>query len=231
MWVGGLRSLVASHLANHVSRRRLTRRFPRLAEALDELARQSRSPHKDVWSKVGDLVAHLDAARPREIVELGAGRSTLAISFWAAETGALFQSLDQSVEWRDAANTVLQDTLGIRPVVHSPLRLTPSGGHYADQPPPTTDFFYVDGPHVPIRARLPTYTGGPVCADLPMALARGLRPAVILIDGRTDTVDAIRGCAIGYRMQASYAWAKERRHADVRHARRHTQFAKISGAA
>lgn len=70
--------------------------------------------------------------RPRAILEVGSGMSTVALALYAARHGARFVSLEHDKQWLDAISAKL-DRMGLRKhveLIHAPLRKTPEGPWY-----------------------------------------------------------------------------------------------------
>jgi hypothetical protein len=203
----------------------LTAYHPELVAVFAALAQMSGTERPTYHWKAADLLRLLEAERPRSIVELGSGRTTAAFAAYADRYGAELVAFEQDPVWSEWVHRALAPITSRRPVRLVDVQVLPVGAAFAEPIPPGADFVYVDAPHVPRAVPFPTFTGKPAYLDVPRFLAAGGRPQLIVVDGRTDTVDAIREVASGYDFEGDYGWAAER--GNVRHAlrlARHSTF-------
>ena len=135
-----------------------------------------------------DLRILLHHHRPRHIVELGSGLSTVLFADYCARRGARLISFEEDQKWVRQVVAALPEALRAK---HGPSLknrvLTAAECRYDAPIPHGADFIYVDGP-------AGSNDGGirRACTDIVRALKRGERPKVICIDGRNAIVDAVR---------------------------------------
>jgi hypothetical protein len=173
--------------ARRHARRWLAQYEPRLEECWREFKRISGQDFPFHPERARLIIQELERSRPRRILELGSGTSTAWFASHARRHGATLVSVDQHQGWLDAA---MQSASLVGPVegICAPVQIEPGlGGRYATELP-DADFVYIDGPMLTLD--LPGGQG--VNLDVPDMLRRGRRPAVIVVDSRTDTVDYLR---------------------------------------
>lgn len=204
-----LRRLVEYRATQSVSAR------PSLKRSIDAYVSASNSTgcsNTDYWT----LYSMIRRLRPKRVLELGTGISTVVIAIALAENEAEggptghITSMEESPEWFDLAKRVFpKEHLGRTDIVLSPTILDGHGVfrgmRYRDVPELPYDFVFVDGPGY----RLPD--GDIVCdLDLVKVLSNANEPVAALIDKRVSTVfvlqqllgcsrvryDAIRGVGI-----------------------------------
>jgi len=188
---------------------------PGILGAFDEIERATGKTGPYV-AKCWELLQLLQTHRAKFLAEMGSGRTSLLFAAYASKHGARYISYEQDPRWRDLINELTARLCRSTPVELMEVEPLPQGGRYRCGIPPEVDFIYVDAPHVPGRS-FPTFTGKAAYMDVPLLLASGQRPRVIVVDGRTDTVDEIMKFD-GYEFAGSWDWARER--AIVSHAMR-----------
>lgn len=135
------------------------------------------------------ILTMLERHRPKRVLELGAGTSTAWFAAYARKHAATVVSVDQHEGWLNAAVETARPIGPVQPVLAG-VEIEPGlGGRYAIDLP-EADFIYIDGPWVNVKTDMPRGKG--VNLDVPRLLRGGRRPAVIMLDGRTDTVDYMR---------------------------------------
>lgn len=139
-----------------------------------------------------DIEKALKLLAPKRIVELGSGTSTgIFASFVNRRAEASLVSVDESEHWVGLTRSGLE-AVGFLPHPRIELIAAPRidgkrGSHYAFQIEQDVDFVYVDGPSVSKRDGEKTPN-----EDVLLAFDTGRLPHAIFIDGRIDTVEAIR---------------------------------------
>jgi hypothetical protein len=185
------------------------REMPQLLRAYKafEVAQQSgskRQPFKgwDVWQQ-------LVRFKPMHIVELGSGTTSAVFALWRQRTDAKYVCFEHHPAWAEVTERCLREAnliTGASPVQVVPARDDPHRGTtgFAQDIPNAADFIYVDGP--PTRLPNGKKVGGD---DVYRLLDTGARPAAIVVDGRSETVDLIRShpAAANYLFEPGYVHA------------------------
>lgn len=181
--------------------------YPGILRAFAEIERVTGTRGLYV-AKCSEVLELLETHRPRSVMELGSGRTSVLFATYAKKNGAKYLAYEQDPWWIDLMNRVIDHLCKSRPVEHSEIEKLREGGRFCREIPSDADFIYVDAPFVPGKS-FPTFTGKAAYLDVPRHLATGHRPKVIAVDGRTDSVDAIRKFH-GYAFSGSLDWARER---------------------
>ena len=214
-----------------VAARTLAAEIPELAAVDREIASVTGTSDRGYWKYV-DLLRHLRAARPARIAELGSGRTSFVFAWYAHRNGVAYEAFEQSADWADLVNGIIERRLGARPVRHCELLARPTGARFAPDIAPGSDFIYIDAPSAG-AGPWQTFTGKAAYYDAPEYLAAGHRPARIVIDGRTDTADLLLAAdaATDYGFRGEFAWAIQRNRLGPALAfRRHSVFTLRSAA-
>ena len=183
---------------------------PRGREAAEQIKRCAPETKGQYPFQAADIARWLDHARPTRIVELGAGQTTPFFAYWAQDHDAEFVSFEQDERWKRLVEGACPARIVLSEVIVA------DDVRYAE-PIPDCDFLYVDGPASPPGRK-------PVCRDAIDLLDR-CRPAVVMFEGRTKSVDAFRDRAEGYRFFPEFIWAHQRRDwANCLAFRRHSVF-------
>ncbi|WP_349371509.1 hypothetical protein [Salinarimonas sp.] len=139
-----------------------------------------------------DIEKVLRMLAPKRIAELGSGTSTgIFASYVRERDGASLISVDETEHWAGLTRAGLE-AVGLAPhpridVVASRRIEGRRGSHYAFTIEPDIDLVYVDGPSVSKRDGKGTPN-----EDVLRAFEAGHFPRAIVVDGRIETVDAIR---------------------------------------
>lgn len=206
----------------HALRDQLYRLDPEIEAALRDLEKFAPVQAPSDPGKYRDIRKYLDKVQPSHIVEIGSGRTSIIFAQWSVTHGARYEAFEQSSEWANAVNKACS-RFDIRPVRQEKL----NGIRFARNIPHTADFIYVDGPAVP--GNYDTVAGKAQYRDVPDSLISGARPKCIMVDGRTDTVDAILETADNkYTFKGGHAWAAQRGHRHEIWAYRHSIFLRSS---
>lgn len=200
-------------------------RIPELRAVDHEIAAVTGTRDRGYW-KYLDLLRHLRLARPVRIAELGSGRTSFVFAWYARRHGADYEAFEQSTEWANLVNGIVERRLGTRPVRQCALQARPLGARFEADIPAETDFVYVDAPSAK-GGPWQTHTGKAAYYDAHDHLAAGHRPRWFVIDGRTDTADLLLASAAAgdYRFRGEFAWAVQRGNiASALALRRHSSF-------
>ncbi|QDO96319.1 hypothetical protein FNB15_03070 [Ferrovibrio terrae] len=184
---------------------------PGMAVALQTLDAAQGGGSGYYW-KLQDLIALLERHRPKSIIELGSGRTSCAFAAYAMRSGASYTSYEQDERWVASVNAALAHigpAGAVRPVK---VEEAERGGAFVEPILAVTECIYVDAPYVPKNRKFSTFTGKPAYLDVSRHLQAGFRPRLILVDGRTDTVDEIRAAIPSgqYSFIGEYSWAIQR---------------------
>lgn len=158
-------------------------------------------------AKCVDLLRWLNRTRPRHIVELGSGRTTLALAAYASKTKARMTVFEQDQGWADLLRPLASAIYPDLELLVVPLVARPLGASFSLAVPSNCDFLYVDAPYVPSTGEFATASGRPAYYDAADLLEAGGRPTAIVVDGRVDTVDLIRAASQSYQFHPSFDWA------------------------
>lgn len=159
-----------------------------------------------------DLLRILRCHRPRRILELGSGTTTAVFAYYAKHHGATLISYEHSSEWAKSTNRSLvasglvADPSPVR-VVNMRVAEDRSGTYYADPIPEDADFVYVDGPPC-----LKFDGNKKPNLDVIRLFDRGIYPACIVVDGRTETVDRILEHPVAAKYRAEFEFIYAFRH-------------------
>jgi hypothetical protein len=163
------------------------------------------------------------------IREMGSGRTTFLFN--------LFRDVDvisyeQDERWREVMLAFYAESgLPLPRIDLNPVENYKDGGRFVSLDSAQCDFLYIDGPYVRRNlGKLPTHTGKPAYYDFERILESSL-PKVIMVEGRTDTVDAILASPFAreYNFQGELTWALERgRYLQALGLRRHSIFIRKS---
>ena len=184
---------------------------PKIVNAFDAIGEITGTIDRRYIAKCVDLVGLLGRIKPRSIVEMGSGRTSIIFGAWASVHQIPYTAFEQSENWCAVVNQRLAD-MGIRPAVEfvDVEIVQDKGGQFVRSIPLEADMIYVDAPAVTKVSEYQTFTKKPAYFDVPRYLTSGGRPRAIVVDGRTDTVDLILSLARDYDFRGEYAWAKQR---------------------
>lgn len=170
----------------------LYRRSPEYAEYLSVLMNGAAVGVRGHPWRALDIEAVLQLIQPKRIVELGSGTSTgVFASFTRGRHDVRLLSVDESEHWAKLTQEGLEAVgLGPHPrisIMSSPRCEGARGSFYDFELDDAIDLLYIDGPSVSKRNGKNTPN-----EDILFAFDRGNFPKAILVDGRIQTVDAIR---------------------------------------
>lgn len=146
----------------------------------------------------------------KSVCEMGAGRTTYFFNLYA---GLDVVSCEQDEKWRNVLLAFYRESGQPPPIIERrDAEHYKKGGRFVSLQNTRCDLLYIDGPYVePIGDRFSKCTNKPVYYDFERILETGL-PKVIMVEGRTDTVDEILGSRYveSYNFCGELTWALER---------------------
>jgi hypothetical protein len=164
---------------------------PKIMDGISEIVSRASLSMSHMPYQGLDVAETLTRIKPKKIVELGSGQSSVVFAGYAKKYGAAFVSFEQDEVWRDFSNAGCEVVSGETPVIYSPTRETADGARYSEDIPDGADFIYMDGPY--IEKKYPDNRFGKgIYADTLDYLDYGGRPKMIMCEGRIDTVEAIQ---------------------------------------
>jgi len=128
--------------------------------------------------------------RIKKVLEMGTGRTTFVFNIIP---NIKCLSIEQDEKWLKNLNRIFK-LCNINFKVHlSKFLLIKKGGKFKILPNFKPDMLYIDGPYLPSKKKrkFNTFTGKPAYYDFETLFLRNHFPKVIMIEGRTDTADAI----------------------------------------
>lgn len=165
----------------------------------------------------------------KSVREMGAGRTTFFFNLFR-EVDVI--SYEQDDNWRKLLLEFYEENdLPAPRIEGGPVEKYRNGGRFVSLEDTRCDLLYIDGPYVNQRGgKLNTHTGKPAYYDFERVLDAGL-PKVIMVEGRTDTVDAILASSYAheYDFSGELTWALERsRYLHALRLSRHSIFVRRS---
>ncbi len=165
----------------------------------------------------------------KSVREMGSGRTTF---FFNLFRGLEVVSYEQDEYWRKLILEFFSENGLPEPRIESgSVENYRNGGRFVTLKDARCDLLYIDGPYVSRSGgKLNTHTGKPAYYDFERVLDAGL-PKVIMVEGRTDTVDAILASSYAreYDFSGELTWALERgRYLHALRLNRHSIFVRRS---
>lgn len=146
----------------------------------------------------------------KSVLEIGTGRTTFFFNLYPRLDVV---SYEQDKRWRDILLAFYNESALSPPrIVSSKIENYKNGARFVSQKDNRCDLLYIDGPYVNCNSgKFPTYTGKPAYYDFERVLEAKF-PKIIMIEGRTDTVDAFleSSYAANYDFYGELTWALER---------------------
>jgi hypothetical protein len=143
--------------------------------------------------------------RPRHIVELGAGFSTLIFADWCRKEGAKLTSIEQNESWARHVAATIGATDNIAILVRE-ARIDGRTRTYVWEMPSDADFVYVDGPGNAGRDTIKR-----ACGDMVRAFDSEIFPRVIVVERRTPTIDLL----LSHPASTRYDWYFATEYAEI----------------
>jgi hypothetical protein len=170
--------------------------------------------HKQ-FDRLLDLAVLLRRYRPRHIVEMGSGLSTVVFARYAAKTGASLASFEESPDWIAITRRALAAAGCSGPAPVLARRVEEGDTCYFDRPVPVTcDFLYIDAPSAALADGAPA-----ACVDTLRAWEGGAFPKTVVIDSRHHSVARLLASPHAQRYRWAFEWRLRR---EPRRLGRHT---------
>lgn len=174
------------------------------------------------FQEIGKLVLDLNI---QTICEFGSGRTTFLFNLFE---NVKTVSYEQDSLWRDTViEFFVENGLPIPQIELADVELYLDGGRFSNIQIMPCDFLYIDGPYVKRgESVFGSFARKPVYYDFERVFSSGL-PKVVMVEGRTDTVDAILKSSFSerYDFYGELTWALERReYSHAFYLRRHSIF-------
>lgn len=181
-------------------------------EFFDQKAGKSKSNYEQ---RLCEILQALQDIRPARICEMGSGRSSLIFSVWAERQAIEYTAYEQLEFWADVSNQATQAFSSKKHVEFCEIQdVERLGARFVKDIPPDTDFIYVDGPTLSECKGCVTYSGKAAFTDVPDFIRRGGKPKLIMVEGRTATVDLIlaeaKKSGLKFKFLPSFYWALQR---------------------
>ena len=157
-----------------------------------------------------EIEKYINTYNLKRVLEMGSGRTTFIFN---SIPGVQAISVEQDVNWKDIITPLLFES-GLSPDIRVfDVHEYKEGGKFVDLPDYDCDLFYIDGPAIERIRKFDTFTGKEAHYDFETLFSRGVFPKVIMIEGRTDTADAIieSNHADKYRFYGEFSHSIERK--------------------
>ena len=157
-------------------------------------------------SEIDNIIKKYDV---KSIIEIGTGRTTF---FFNLYNGVETTSYEQDAEWKLLIENFYNDEgLRVPDIQLENVIKYKNGGKFEKINESQCDLLYIDGPYVPKKGRHETFTGKPAYYDWE-TISKTQKPKIIMIEGRTDTADAILESDIiaDYDFKGELTWALQR---------------------
>ena len=158
--------------------------------------------------RIVDLLNLIKKYNIRSIAEIGTGRTTILFEYLRKNKFLdEILSVEQDEEFAKFLKTFLNKVKLSNNIVHSSYIKTERGG-YLKHKIKYVDLLYVDGPIDLSKKKYNTITGKPEYSDSIKYLEEGVRPKIIMFDGRIDSVNLIYNSNFikDYKFKGSFSW-------------------------
>tara|TARA_Y100000991_G_scaffold194254_1_gene162772 strand:- start:1251 stop:1973 length:723 start_codon:yes stop_codon:yes gene_type:complete len=150
----------------------------------------------------------------KKIIEFGSGRTTIFFNFLKEKNKISVKTYEQDTKWKKILVAVGKEinitrmNICVRPVTEYK-----EGGKFTNIDKEAVDLLYIDGPYINRYKKFLTFTFKPIYYDFYEFLQRKFIPKVIMIEGRTDTVDEILNSdqVSNYFFKGEFAWSMQRK--------------------
>ena len=146
----------------------------------------------------------------KSILEMGTGRSSFIFNSYK-EINVL--SIEQDIDWLQKIKKAFKKFDIENNIILSDVELYKNGAKYTNIPNFVPDLLYIDAPYVKYESKnFNTFTKKPAYYDFETLFNKQIFPKIIMIEGRTDTVDAIFSSAFAdrYDFYGEYIYHFER---------------------
>ena len=163
--------------------------FSSFNSELKALTNKNLEPHfKLRFREISEIVEKYDV---KTIVEIGTGRTTFIFNIIS---GVRCVSVEQDKKWFETLDGLLKKSGVNAEICVSSVSEYKNGARFNELPPIAPDLLYIDAPYFKKDGNnkgFDTFTGKPAYYDFETYFLRNVFPKVIMIQGRTDTADAI----------------------------------------
>ena len=220
------RNKYIDHIVDFCYRQKLKIRFgriekinnlaPGILDGVNEFYEKTGSTKADYIQRLTEIISILEQHKPTNIAEMGSGRSSLVFAAWAKKQGIVYKAFEQLDYWLQLTNSIVSRVTEKTHVIKQETVEIPNfGGRYKNDIDPNCDFIYVDGPTILVKNNQTTHTKKSCYTDAADFLRQGGKPKVIMVEGRTDSIDLIMAEAarlnLNFEFKPSYHWAIQRR--------------------
>lgn len=149
----------------------------------------------------------------KHVVELGTGRTTFVFN---VIPNVKCVSVEQDPLWLTTIKAIFAEIKIDAEIVGASVYEYKQGARFDDLPPGRPCLLYIDAPYIRRedgKKKFDTFSGKPAYYDFETYIERGLLPRVIMIEGRTDTADAILSSKISksYRFFGEFSFCIQRK--------------------
>jgi hypothetical protein len=214
---------------NKARRERLLAFEPEIANGLEKFYEKTGKKKADYYLRLTEILETLEKTEPKYIYEMGSGRSSMIFASWAKKRGIDFIALEQLDFWQELTNEILAPISSGNNHLKSSdiIEIENFGGRYKENIPLEADFIYVDGPTIVVTNNTTTYLRKSCYTDVADYIRRGGKPKVIMVEGRTESVDLIiseaEKAGLRFKLLPGFHWAIQRNlYLDALSARHHS---------
>lgn len=162
-----------------------------------------------------EMLDTLELIQPKNIREMGSGRSSLIFAAWAQKNNIDYKAFEQLDFWVGISNEAVNVFGELSPIEHCEvMNVDKIGGRFKRDIELDADFIFVDAPTIPKSDDFITYTKKAAFTDVPDLIRRGGKPRVIMVDSRTASVDiilsALEDSGLEFDFKPGFMWAMQR---------------------
>lgn len=161
----------------------------------------------------------------KKIVEIGSGRTTFIFNLYS---NLDITSYEQDKRWIEILTSYFKKIKLKYNIIHSNVIKYKNGAKLNFKESIIPDLLYIDGPYINRKSEFDTFTGKPAYYDFEFFFKKNM-PKIIMIEGRTDTVDEIlkNKNSINYKFYPEFIYCIQRKKYFSAFAfRRHSLFIK-----
>lgn len=188
---------------------------PGIDDGLEKFYEKTGKKKADYFLRLTEILDTLKATKPHCIYEMGSGRSSMIFASWAKKNNIAYTAFEQLDFWLELTNEILAPISNEKHLKASELiEIEGFGGRYKEDIPLDADFIYVDGPTISVENNTTTFLKKSCYTDTADYIRRGGKPKVIMVEGRTESVDLIIAEAekadLKYKFLPGFHWAIQR---------------------